>query len=75
MRRAKHESVRPSEYSATIVERIQAEYVEMPGLSLTLTQAARFWGVSPVALEQQLSSLVKIGFLQCDKNGCYRRCR
>lgn len=75
MRRAKHETARPPEYSASIVERIQAEYVEMPGLSLTLTQAARFWGVSAVTLERQLSSLVEIGFLRRDKNGCYRRGR
>ena len=29
------------------VDRIGAEYREMPGLSLTLALAARFWGVTP----------------------------
>jgi len=55
------------------IERIRGEYIEMPGLSLTVTQAARFWGLNAGTLEQSLSSLVESGFLVCDKAGCYRR--
>jgi Fic family protein len=55
-------------------ERIRAEYVEMPGLCLTVPQAARFWGLSRPAAEQVLSALVEDGFLLRDKNGSYRRC-
>jgi hypothetical protein len=57
----------------TIVERIRAEYVEMPGLSLTVRQAARFWGLSTPASEQLLSAPAECGFLVCDRKGCYRR--
>jgi Fic family protein len=56
-----------------VVQRIRAEYVEMPGLSLTVLQAARFWGLSARTLERVLSSLVESGFLERDKKGCYRR--
>ena len=57
-----------------MVQRIRAEYLEMPGLSLTVLQAARFWGLSARTLERVLSSLVESGFLERDKKGCYRRC-
>jgi hypothetical protein len=60
--------------TSLLIERIRAEYVEMPGLSLTVTQAARFWGLSTMALKDSRSSLVESGFLLCDKKGCYRRC-
>ena len=57
-----------------VVQRIRAEYVEMPGLSLTVLQAARFWGLSARTLLRALTSLVESGFLQRDKKGRYRRC-
>jgi len=47
----------------------------MPGLSLTVAQAARFWGLSPATLEALLSALVEGGFLERDRNGSYRRSR
>jgi hypothetical protein len=43
--------------------RIRAEYVEMPGLTLTLMQAARLFGVEPPACSQALNALVQDGFL------------
>jgi DNA-binding IclR family transcriptional regulator len=45
----------------------------MPGLSLTISQAARFWGLNATALEVLLSTLVDTGFLVCDGKGLYRR--
>lgn len=59
---------------SNVVERIRAEYIEMPGLSLTVAQAARFWGLSEVVLEGLLAALVEGGFLLRDSNGAYRRC-
>jgi Fic family protein len=59
---------------SSVLERIRAEYVEMPGLSLTVLQAARFWGLSGPTSELVLSALVEDGFLLRDKNGSYRRC-
>ena len=42
-RRSTGQTVRPAKgKTVAVVERIRAEYVEMPGLSLTVLQAARF---------------------------------
>ena len=49
------------------VARIRNEYVEMPGLVLTLPQAARLWGLSESRSALLLSMLVETGFLICDK--------
>ena len=53
--------------------RIRNEYVEMPGLILTLPQAARLWSLSESRSELLLSMLVEAGFLIGDKNTAYRR--
>ena len=53
--------------------RIRNEYVEMPGLVLTLPQAARLWGLSESRSQLLLSLLVEAGFLICDKKTIYRR--
>ncbi len=60
---------------SSVIERIRAEYVEMPGLSMTLPQAARLWGLSTPRPERLLSTLVRSGFLLCDRTGLYRRRR
>jgi hypothetical protein len=57
----------------TNVQRIRAEYFEMPGLSLTLAQASRLWGIEPAALEPLLWALVESGFLWRTETGCYLR--
>jgi hypothetical protein len=44
-----------------VVQRIRAEHIEMPGLSLTVLQAARFWGMSTRTLERVLASLWRAG--------------
>lgn len=44
--------------------RIRAEYLEMPGLSLTETQAARLLGLDRRATVEALGSLERDGFLQ-----------
>ena len=36
--------------SPTLVDRVRGEFMEMPGLQLTMAQAARLWGsTSPLA--------------------------
>ena len=64
-----------SELSASETARIRAEYVEMPGLSLTALQAARLWGLDTARSKQALSMLVDSEFLLCDRQGLYRRRR
>jgi hypothetical protein len=55
--------------------RIRREYVEMPGLLLTLPQAARLWDFSSRRAAELLAVLVDSGFLACDKEAVYRRQR
>ena len=42
---------------------IRAEYLEMPGLRLTLAQAARLWNIDRDTCVEALASLVGTGFL------------
>jgi hypothetical protein len=49
---------------ATITQRVQAEYVEMPGLCLTLAQASRLLGVERQTCHAILRSFVETGFLR-----------
>jgi hypothetical protein len=65
---------RPSDRQmSSDVARIRKEYLEMPGLVLTLPQAARLWSLSESRSALLLSMLVETGFLICDKNTVYRR--
>jgi hypothetical protein len=49
--------------SADLVSLIRAEYLEMPGLSVTLAQAARLWNVDRRQCLDVLDALTKEGFL------------
>jgi hypothetical protein len=53
--------------------RIRDEYLEMPGLALTLVQAARLWGCDCAVVEPLLRSLVDSGFLWRTAGGQYVR--
>jgi hypothetical protein len=54
------------------IERVRAEFNEMPGLCLTLAQAVRFWALDPDACRRVLDELTKEGFLVRSRSG-YRR--
>lgn len=43
--------------------RIRAEYLEMPGLRLTVSQAARLFNLEPAYCARLLDALVKAGAL------------
>jgi hypothetical protein len=43
---------------------IQAEYLEMPGLHLTKSQAQRLWGLEPHLCDALLDTLVGVEFLE-----------
>ena len=45
-------------------ERVCAEYLEMPGLQLTLPQASRLWNENLEASRQVLNALVDSAFLR-----------
>lgn len=55
------------------VEHIVEQYLEMPGLSLTVPQAARLFGLDAEVCTEQLESLVQTGFLQRTLRGRYVR--
>jgi hypothetical protein len=53
---------------------IQTEYVEMPGLKLTLRQAQRLFHLSLDICHDALTILLVGGFLSETKDGSYIRC-
>ena len=57
----------------TLRARVEAEYLEMPGLSLTTAQARRLWALDSDCCDQLLSDLTDAGFLRCGADGKYCR--
>lgn len=53
--------------------RIRAEYVEVPGLSLTRQQAKRLWRLNDVMCDNLLQALVDVHFLRRTPTGSYVR--
>jgi hypothetical protein len=49
-----------------LLVRVHAEFREMPGLTLTLPQAARLFSIEPVRCERLLVTLVHAGHLATD---------
>jgi hypothetical protein len=49
-----------------LCSRVQAEFVEMPGLRLTLAQAVRLFSIEPVQCQRVLGTLVHGGLLTTD---------
>lgn len=56
-----------------LLRRIHSEFVEMPGLSLTSTQAARLWQLPTGDAETLLRRLVDDHVLGVSDTGRYRR--
>lgn len=55
------------------VLRIRHEFLEMPGLVLTVAQTARLYGLSTAHARALLDALADEGFLASGVNGVYRR--
>jgi hypothetical protein len=51
--------------------RIRGEYKEMPGLKLTVPQAARLWHLDQPSIERLLNLLVTNGVLRRTATGAY----
>jgi hypothetical protein len=58
-----------------VVQRIRAEYLEMPGLALRSEQVQRLCGVDTELCESVLEALVESGFLAQRADGAYARYR
>ena len=52
---------------------VRAEYLEIPGLSLTKPQVERLWGLDAVTSEALLAALVDIKFLRRTVRDAYVR--
>ena len=55
------------------VERVRAEYLEMPGLSLTQYQMRRLWLLDASLCDAVVDALVKSSFLRRCENDTYVR--
>jgi hypothetical protein len=55
--------------SPQLIERVRAEFVEMPGLCLTHDQVRRFCGIDPALVQHVLDAR----FLYVNARGCYVR--
>jgi hypothetical protein len=68
---------RPADVRANAIrvalQRAEGEYREMPGLSLTLPQAARLWGLDRSTSELVLATLMERRILKRALNGTYVR--
>ena len=56
-----------------LLERVRGEYLEMPGLRLTLAQARRLWAVDEATCGQVLQRLAETNFLARSSDGRYVR--
>jgi hypothetical protein len=60
-------------HSRALVDRVRSEFLEMPGLQLTLPQAARLWGLEARACQMVIDSLVESSFLRWTHKGTITR--
>lgn len=54
----------PGRFATDTLQRIRGEFLEMPGLTLNLKQAARLWQLDPGQCKTLLEQLVSEGFLK-----------
>jgi hypothetical protein len=59
--------------NSELVERIRAEYLEMPGMTLRLEQVARLCGIERTTCKVVLDALVAVNFLCLKPDGAYAR--
>jgi hypothetical protein len=52
-----------------LLQRVRSEFMEMPGLQLTVPQAARLWGLDAGSSRQVIDALVEGSFLRWTDRG------
>jgi hypothetical protein len=57
----------------SLAHRVRAEYLEMPGLDLTIAQAVCLWATDTDLCERVMSYLVDAGFLVRTERGTFIR--
>lgn len=63
-----------AETHARLLFRIICEFLEMPGLLLSASQAKRLWGFDEATCNRLLDELVELKFLVRRSNSHYTRC-
>ena len=56
-----------------VLRRVKGEYIEMPGLRLTIAQAQRLWGLDRAVCDALLGALVEAKFLFRTRDGAFVR--
>jgi hypothetical protein len=56
-----------------LIERVRGEYLEMPGMRLTESQAQRLYGIDSATCRAVLQALVDLRFLRANEDGTYAR--
>jgi len=65
----RHQQPRKDEW----LDRVRGEYGESPGLTLTLDEAKRLWGLDAAHCQDVLDALVETRFLKRTAHGAYAR--
>jgi hypothetical protein len=60
-------------HARALVDRVRGEFNEMPGLQLTIPQAARLLGIEPEACRDVIDTLVDSSFLKRTPTGAVVR--
>ena len=58
-----------------LAHRVKNEFIEMPGLQLTLPQASRLWGLDHEASRLVIDALVEVRFLRWTPQGTVIRAK
>ena len=67
-------AIDPAEESfARVVQRVRAEFLEMPGLTLTVPQAARLWSLDMSVCTAVLDALEQARFLVRTRTSAFAR--
>ena len=62
----------PTLFFRKLVQRIREEFDDFPDLRMTVTEAARFWGLDRATCERVLAELLRTGFLARGPDDRYR---
>jgi hypothetical protein len=63
----------PGQSMGRLMQQVQADYAEMPGLSVTLRQAPRLWTVDQPTCEEVFRRLLSSGTLRKTSKGRFVR--
>ena len=56
-----------------VADRVRAEFVEMPGLTLTVRQASRLFGLDQEICREVVDRLIHVDFLRWSSTGVVAR--